>query len=92
MNWPDFGVPEEPNDLIAFVITVRRAIRSDGTGPIVVHCSAGVGRTGSFIAIDRLLQHIKYNSVLDIFSVVLEMRNYRLYMIQVEVSLFDVLR
>jgi len=53
---------------------------------IVVVCSAGVGRTGTFILIDRLLQHIQHESTIDIFGTILEMRGYRSNMIQTEVS------
>jgi len=48
-------------------------------------CSAGVGRTGTFILIDRLLQHIQRESTIDIFGTILEMRGYRSNMIQTEV-------
>ena len=48
--------------------------------------SAGVGRTGTLIAVDRLLQHIREHNEIDIFGTVLEMRNYRCNMVQTEVS------
>jgi hypothetical protein len=52
----------------------------------VIFCySAGVGRTGTFIAVDYLLQHIKDHDEVDIFNLVLEMRNNRLNMVQTEV-------
>jgi len=82
--WPDFGVPKDPENILDFIITVRNKVKPNQPGPLLVHCSAGVGRTGSFIAIDRLLQHIREKPTIDVFSVVLEMRNYRSYMIQVE--------
>ena len=50
-------------------------------------CSAGVGRTGTFILIDRLLQHIQHENTVDIFGMILEMRGYRSNMIQTEVSM-----
>jgi len=50
-------------------------------------CSAGVGRTGTFILIDRLLQHIQHENTIDIFGMILEMRGYRSNMIQTEVSM-----
>jgi len=52
---------------------------------LCVVCSAGVGRTGTFILIDRLLQHIQHESTVDIFGTILEMRGYRSNMIQTEV-------
>ncbi|KAK7896767.1 hypothetical protein WMY93_022092 [Mugilogobius chulae] len=57
--WPDHGVPESTQSLIQFVRTVRDYVdRSPSTGATVVHCSAGVGRTGTFIALDRVLQQL----------------------------------
>lgn len=47
--------------------------------------SAGVGRTGTFILVDRLLQHIQHESVIDLFGMILEMRDYRPNMVQTKV-------
>ena len=49
--------------------------------------SAGVGRTGTFIAMDRLLQHLKEYSYVDIFGIVYQMRKHRVFMVQTEVSM-----
>jgi len=54
-TWPDFGVPEPPQTLVRFVRAYRQHLTPDQT-PVVVHCSAGVGRSGTFIALDRILQ------------------------------------
>ena len=48
--------------------------------------SAGVGRTGTFIAVDHILQHIRDHDEVDIFSIILDMHNYRGNMVQTEVS------
>ena len=53
---------------------------------IYIH-SAGVGRTGTFIAVDRLLQHIRDHDEVDVYSVILDMRNYRCNMVQTEVCI-----
>ena len=50
-----------------------------------VCCSAGVGRTGTFIALDRLLQHIRDHEFVDILGLVSDMRSYRMSMVQTEV-------
>jgi cadherin 5 type 2 (VE-cadherin) len=55
-TWPDFGVPDPPTTLIRFV---RDRVSTDAHKPIVVHCSAGVGRSGTFIALDRLIQQMQ---------------------------------
>ena len=58
-TWPDHGVPEFPTAMLAMIRCVRahHDMQLD-TGPMVVHCSAGVGRTGTFIVIDTMLQRI----------------------------------
>ena len=57
-TWPDFGVPEPLQTLVRFVRAYRQHLTPDQT-PVVVHCSAGVGRSGTFIALDRILQVCK---------------------------------
>ncbi|XP_067950594.1 receptor-type tyrosine-protein phosphatase beta-like [Watersipora subatra] len=82
--WPDFGCPEETSSLLNLVRVVRSHLKPEPRGPLVVHCSAGVGRTGTYIAVDRLLQEIQENDEIDIFAMVLEMRDYRCKMVQTE--------
>ncbi|XP_053398119.1 receptor-type tyrosine-protein phosphatase beta-like [Mercenaria mercenaria] len=87
LKWPDMGCLETPELLLEFVKAVRQYTtrkKRTTSGPTVVHCSAGVGRTGTFIAVDYLLQHIRDHDEVDIFSLVLEMRNHRLNMVQTE--------
>lgn len=72
ITWPDFGVVP-PQTLVRFVRAFRDRVKVDQR-PIVVHCSAGVGRSGTFIALDRLLQHIKMYDYVDIFNIVYTMR------------------
>ncbi|CAK8684486.1 unnamed protein product [Clavelina lepadiformis] len=84
--WPDHGVPETAENLVKFVRYFQRQVsRETGDcGPITVHCSAGVGRTGTFIAMDRLLQHMKDHDYVDIFGIVHEMRMCRVAMVQTD--------
>jgi len=82
-TWPDFGVPEPPQTLVRFVRAFRERV-SPEQRPIVVHCSAGVGRSGTFIALDRILQGIRKYDVVDIFGIVFEMRKERVWMVQTE--------
>ncbi|XP_031988923.1 receptor-type tyrosine-protein phosphatase V-like isoform X1 [Corvus moneduloides] len=81
--WPDHGIPESTTSIMTFRELVRERIQSTkDTGPTLVHCSAGVGRTGTFIALDRLLQQMKQEKVVDIFGVVYALRMNRYLMIQ----------
>ncbi|CAH1251055.1 PTPRQ [Branchiostoma lanceolatum] len=82
-SWPDHGVPEDTAASLQFVRMVRRNI-GEGAGPIVIHCSAGVGRTGTFITLDRLLQHMEDHDQVDIFGIVHQMRLYRVFMVQTQ--------
>lgn len=83
-KWPDFGCPENTELLINFVRTVRDRMVENDPHPILVHCSAGVGRTGTFIAVNRLVQHIDVHDVVDVFHIVLDMRQHRTNMVQTE--------
>ncbi|XP_033265427.1 receptor-type tyrosine-protein phosphatase beta isoform X2 [Orcinus orca] len=83
--WPDHGVPETTQSLIQFVRTVRDYInRTPGAGPTAVHCSAGVGRTGTFIALDRILQQLDSKDSVDIYGAVHDLRLHRVHMVQTE--------
>uniref|UniRef100_A0A8C5T618 protein-tyrosine-phosphatase n=1 Tax=Malurus cyaneus samueli TaxID=2593467 RepID=A0A8C5T618_9PASS len=82
-SWPDHGIPESTSSIMAFRELVREHIQSTkDTGPTLVHCSAGVGRSGTFIALDRLLQQMKQEKAVDIFGVVYALRMNRYLMIQ----------
>ncbi|XP_067210893.1 tyrosine-protein phosphatase 10D isoform X1 [Linepithema humile] len=82
-TWPDFGVPSPPQTLARFVRAFRERVRPDQR-PIVVHCSAGVGRSGTFITLDRILQQILVSKYVDIFGIVWAMRKERVWMVQTE--------
>ncbi|XP_014406112.1 PREDICTED: receptor-type tyrosine-protein phosphatase delta isoform X18 [Myotis brandtii] len=81
--WPDHGVPEHPTPFLAFLRRVKTCNPPDA-GPMVVHCSAGVGRTGCFIVIDAMLERIKHEKTADIYGHVTLMRAQRNYMVQTE--------
>ncbi|XP_065105719.2 receptor-type tyrosine-protein phosphatase delta isoform X18 [Paramisgurnus dabryanus] len=81
--WPDHGVPEHPTLFLAFLRRVKSCNPPDA-GPMVVHCSAGVGRTGCFIVIDAMLERIKHEKTVDIYGHVTLMRAQRNYMVQTE--------
>ncbi|XP_070536650.1 receptor-type tyrosine-protein phosphatase O-like [Ptychodera flava] len=83
--WPDHGVPESSSSVLRFVRTVRGQLPKK-SGPIVVHCSAGVGRSGTFITLDVLLQQLamKEDDSIDIFGIVANLRQNRCYMVQTD--------
>ncbi|KAM9058184.1 tyrosine-protein phosphatase non-receptor type 1 isoform 2-T4 [Megaptera novaeangliae] len=85
-TWPDFGVPESPASFLNFLFKVRESgSLSTEYGPIVVHCSAGIGRSGTFCLADTcllLMDKRKDPSSVDIKKVLLEMRKFRMGLIQ----------
>ncbi|XP_054914100.1 receptor-type tyrosine-protein phosphatase H-like [Poeciliopsis prolifica] len=83
--WPDRGVPQGTDVLIQFRRIVRQDIESDGSeAPTVVHCSDGVGRTGTFIALDFLLQQLEKQQAVGIKDFLHRMRRHRSHMVQTE--------
>uniref|UniRef100_A0A3P8ZNY0 protein-tyrosine-phosphatase n=1 Tax=Esox lucius TaxID=8010 RepID=A0A3P8ZNY0_ESOLU len=81
--WPDHGVPEYPTPFLAFLRRVK-ACNPPDAGPVIVHCSAGVGRTGCFIVIDAMLERIRHERTADVYGHVTLMRSQRNYMVQTE--------
>ncbi|XP_072021945.1 receptor-type tyrosine-protein phosphatase F-like isoform X2 [Amphiura filiformis] len=81
--WPDHGVPEHSSSVLAFVHRVKACNPADA-GPVVVHCSAGVGRAGAYIVIDSMLERIKHEKTVDIYGHVTCLRAQRNYMVQTE--------
>lgn len=79
-KWPDHDCPKRPADLISFIKVMHSERKT--TSPIVVHCSAGVGRTGTLIGLDLIIQRIKDKKMINIFGTVKEMRLQRVKMVQ----------
>ncbi|XP_065178192.1 receptor-type tyrosine-protein phosphatase delta-like isoform X1 [Sycon ciliatum] len=84
-TWPDHGVPAQCAPLLTFIRRMRSANPVDA-GPIVVHCSAGVGRTGTLIVIDTQLQRLEQMGSIDIFNNTVKLRDSRNIMVQQEVQ------
>ncbi|XP_072130252.1 receptor-type tyrosine-protein phosphatase C isoform X5 [Mobula birostris] len=82
-SWPDHGVPEDPHLLLKLRQRVN-TFRNLFSGPIVVHCSAGVGRTGSYIGIDAMLQALEAEGRVDVYGYIVQLRRQRCLMVQVE--------
>ncbi|KAL4226973.1 Protein tyrosine phosphatase [Mactra antiquata] len=81
--WPDRSVPDSVVSLVAFRDKVEQQSRNR-TSPIGVHCSAGIGRTGTYIALDYLLQQARDDTYIDIFGCAIGLRGQRVNMIQTE--------
>uniref|UniRef100_A0A8C9F192 Tyrosine-protein phosphatase non-receptor type 13 n=1 Tax=Pavo cristatus TaxID=9049 RepID=A0A8C9F192_PAVCR len=79
--WPDHDTPSQPDDLLTFISYMRHVHRS---GPIVTHCSAGIGRSGTLICIDVVLGLISRDLDFDISDLVRTMRLQRHGMVQTE--------
>uniref|UniRef100_A0A8C4SMY3 Tyrosine-protein phosphatase non-receptor type 20 n=2 Tax=Erpetoichthys calabaricus TaxID=27687 RepID=A0A8C4SMY3_ERPCA len=80
-GWPDHGTPTQPEQLLTFISYMRHIHKS---GPIITHCSAGIGRSGTLICIDVVLALISKDGDFDISDVVRTMRLQRHGMIQTE--------
>ncbi|XP_063234398.1 tyrosine-protein phosphatase non-receptor type 11-like isoform X7 [Bacillus rossius redtenbacheri] len=86
--WPDHGVPSDPGCVLNFLHDVNARQESiPGAGPVLVHCSAGIGRTGTFIVVDMILDQIKRQGLdceIDIQRTTQMVRSQRSGMVQTE--------
>ncbi|XP_022100584.1 tyrosine-protein phosphatase non-receptor type 11-like isoform X2 [Acanthaster planci] len=87
-SWPDHGVPSEPSRVLSFLHDINmKQDEIPGAGPIIVHCSAGIGRTGTFIVIDIILNLINQHGLdceIDIFNTIRLVRGQRSGLVQTE--------
>ncbi|RWS26228.1 tyrosine-protein phosphatase non-receptor type 2-like protein [Leptotrombidium deliense] len=86
-SWPDFGLPESPSSFLEFLFATRssEAFDQGKNGPPIIHCSAGIGRSGTLCLVDTCLVLIEKSgdgSKVDVRNVLLEMRKYRMGLIQ----------
>lgn len=81
ISWPDHGVPEDPTDFLTLVQKVRN-IRSGSVDPVVVHCSAGIGRTGVLIMMETAMCLIEANEPIYPIEILKSMRDQRAMLIQ----------
>lgn len=87
IDWPEQGVPKSGEGFIDFIGQVHKTKEQFGQdGPITVHCSAGVGRTGVFITLSIVLERMQYEGILDVFQTVRILRAQRPAMVQTEVN------
>uniref|UniRef100_A0A6Q2Y4J4 protein-tyrosine-phosphatase n=1 Tax=Esox lucius TaxID=8010 RepID=A0A6Q2Y4J4_ESOLU len=81
-GWPEIGIPAEGRGMIDIIASVQRQQQQSGNHPIIVHCSAGAGRTGTFIALSNILERVKAEGLLDVFQTVKSLRMQRPHMVQ----------
>ena len=81
-SWPDHGVPKFATSLISFIRRVQKAHSKESGVPLLVHCSAGVGRTGTFILLDILLERLRENNSLNVYECLANLRKRRVLMVQ----------
>lgn len=92
LQWPDFDVPKNPADVLEFLEIVSKHYEESSqnpatSGPMVVHCSAGIGRSGAFIVCDMIAEKIrKYGpqTLINIKNTVQHCREHRPGMVQTE--------
>ncbi|XP_066458343.1 receptor-type tyrosine-protein phosphatase T-like [Eleutherodactylus coqui] len=81
LDWPDHGVPKKTDGLLQLVEQMNKC-NTPGSGAIIVHCSAGIGRTGTFVALDILLKMAKTVKKVNVFGCVHQLRKNRVNMVQ----------
>lgn len=83
--WPDHGVPDDSNRLLNLVDAVRKQ-RVGVVEPIIIHCSAGIGRTGVIILLETALCLVEANQPVFPLEIVRQMRDQRAMMVQTSVN------
>ncbi|XP_034466453.1 tyrosine-protein phosphatase non-receptor type 3 isoform X1 [Hippoglossus hippoglossus] len=78
--WPDHGVPDDPSDFLLFISSVRE--RRKGEEPLMVHCSAGIGRTGVLITMETALTLLDEGRPVFPLDIVKTLRDQRAMMVQ----------
>lgn len=85
IGWPDHGVPKFSSSLLDFMRRVRSRGRQSER-PLLIHCGAGVGRTGVYITVDSMLDRLENNDSIDVYEFVRNMRAKRVCMVQTQVN------
>lgn len=89
LAWPDYGIPTSGSSLLGLIFAVREAqtkvsTHSSSSLPVVVHCSAGVGRSGAFCTIDNAIHELDKLKKVNLQGIVRKMRKQRAFAVQTE--------
>lgn len=80
LGWPDHGVPESASSFLEMLLEIQE-VQNKASGPLLLHCSAGIGRTGSFIAIDtvirRIIEEDLYENDVNMVELIRKIRSFR---------------
>ena len=85
-SWPDHGVPKFATSLISFIKRVQKSHNKDSGCALLVHCRAGIGRSGTFILLDAMLERMRVENTVNVYAFLQEMRLNRMSMVQTLVS------
>ena len=80
--WPDHGVPSNTSIMLNIIRRVRKLHPYSDSRPLLVHCSAGVGRTGTFIVLDSMLERMNTEKSFNVLEFVQQLREQRVFMVQ----------
>ena len=83
--WPDHRVRHNAMSLITFICCVRKLHPPSSEQPLLVHCSAVVGQTGTFILLDAMMQQMRSEGSLSVYQFLRNMRGQRMKMVQTQV-------
>ncbi|KII61019.1 Tyrosine-protein phosphatase non-receptor type 6 [Thelohanellus kitauei] len=84
-SWPDCGVPDDPWALLKLLLMTNERRDKYPLVPTIVHCSAGIGRTGTFVMLDIIMNQIKYqgvSTIVDIMETLIKLRTQRTSLVQ----------
>ncbi len=94
LAWPDYGVPKSGASVVSLLFAVREAQEKIAKGstdfkhsygpPVLVHCSAGVGRSGAFCTLDSAMDELADKRRVNLQGIVRKMRLQRAYSVQTE--------